>query len=104
MTYYSDKILLFVKLSVILFALALLASFSQLFIDFKPEHINLLNTTLSYLYLSSLIALFAYVYGSYIESQKLITCTGCKVVNYLGNFIAYLVINSVLFGVNYAVW
>jgi len=104
MTYYSDKILLLVKLSFILLALALLSAISKLFIDFDAQSITLINSTLIYLYLGSILALFIYVYGSYVESQKLITCTGCKVVNYLGNFVAYLVINSVLFGVNYAVW
>jgi len=104
MTYYSDKILLLVKLSVIILLLALIGSTSLLFMSFSEATIALVRSLIFYTYYTSLLALVIYLYGSYVESKKLITCTGCKVVNYVGNFIAYVIINSILLGINVLIW
>lgn len=104
MTKYSDMILKIVKLSVIIFALILISSISKLFIDIDETDIQLINSVLFYTYTTSIVTLFIYLYGSYTESKKLITCTGCKVVNYVGNFIAYFLISTIFYGVNALIW
>lgn len=100
MTYYSDMILKIVKISVLLLILGLAGSVGLPlgWIDAPLE--SAIHSVVSYTALTGIAALILYLFGSYHESKKLITCTGCKVVNYVGNFILYLLIMGILYTLN----
>lgn len=100
MTYYSDMILKIAKIAVLLLIIALIGSVGLPlgWIDTFQE--TKIHSVLSYTTLIGVVSLIVYLFGSYQESKKLITCTGCKVVNYVGNFILYLLILGILYTLN----
>lgn len=97
MTYYSDMILKIVKIGVLLLAVGMVGSIGLPLGWIDSGVASVLHSFLAYTMILSAFTLFLYLAGSYIESKKLITCTGCKVVNYVGNFIIYLFL-VILFG------
>lgn len=92
MTYYSDMILKIVKIGVFVLLCGMVGSIGLGLGWIDDARESALHSLFAYTMIISTLSLLLYLVGSYIESKKLITCTGCKVVNYVGNFIIYLLL------------
>jgi hypothetical protein len=89
-------ILKIVKIGVLLLLAGVVGSIGLGFGWIDSARESALHSFFAYTMIVSTLSLLLYLAGSYIESKKLITCTGCKLVNYVGNFIIYLVLVAVL--------